>query len=99
MIKTTKCYCLSEKSIKKIEETKKEHEFKSASLALDYILSSQSNEATIKELVYNTVIKIMCENNVSFNSNNKNDMKAKVDNEVENVLKNATDDIFNNMPD
>ena len=97
--KITKCYCLSEKALNKIDEVQKEHNFFSASLALDYILSSQSNETKIKKLVYDTMSKIMCENNVSFNSNNKNDMKAKVDNEVENVLKNATDDIFNNMPD
>ena len=96
-MKITKSYCLSEKSINRVEEVRKEHEFTSASLALDFILSNQSNETQIKELVYNTIIKVMSENNISFNS--KNDMKTKVNNEVEKALLNATEDIFNNMPD
>lgn len=98
MAKKSKCYSLSKKAIEKIESIQKEHDFTSASEALEYILLYQPSENKLKDLVYDMVYKIISENNVSFNKN-ESIKELTIDEKVQKVISSATDDIFNNMPD
>lgn len=98
MAKKSKCYSLSTKAIEKIDFIQKEHDFTSASEALEYILLYQPDENKIKDLVYSVLFKVMSENSISFNTV-ENKVEPTIDDKMQKILLNAADDIFNNMPD
>lgn len=99
MAKTTKSFCLSSTAINRILKVQKDHGFTSESSALDYILNSQADEEKLKELIYGVVFKILSEKNISLSIDNNNEIKKSVNTEVEKTLLNATDNIFENMPE